>query len=288
MRTWLPAAALALAGLGGPACAAAPQEVQLPPAGLSSALLPLRAHLYEPAGAGPFPAVVMLHGCGGAYARQGGLNARQAMWGEWLAAHGHVALLVDSFGARGLAELCTQRAAERPVQEDDRVGDAHAALAWLRQRANVDGRRVALLGWSHGGGVTLSAIGGAAAAPPATGGFSAAVAFYPGCTRFARRADAFHPQAPLLVLIGEADDWTPAAPCRQLAAAVAARGEPMQLVTFPDTFHDFDNPALKAPRHRADVPGGVRPGTGVTTAPNAAAREAAKAQVLHFLQAHLR
>lgn len=275
------AAACLVAG----ACAMAePRPVEIPPAAQSSSPAPLKALWYEPPGSGPFPAVVLLHGCGGAYGRDGAPNARHAMWGEWLAARGYAALLVDSFTSRGLKELCTQRAAERPLKEDDRVGDARAALAWLQQRADVDARRIALLGWSHGGGVTLAAIG----TPPGADGFRAAIAFYPGCSRFERASARFHPKAPLLVLIGEADDWTPAAPCRALAASVAARGEPMQIVTFPDTFHDFDNPALKAPRHRADVPGGVHPGAGVTTAPNPAAREAAQARVAEFLAQQLR
>lgn len=93
--------------------------------------------------------------------------------------------------------------------------------------------------------------------------------------------------APLLLLIGEADDWTPAAPCKALAARVAARGEPMQIVTYPGTYHDFDSPALTAPRVRADVPNGVNPGAGVTTAPNPAAREDAKLRVKAFLSEHL-
>jgi len=72
-----------------------------------------------------------------------------------------------------------------------------------------------------------------------------------------------------------------------LAASVAARGEPMHIVTYPDTYHDFDSPALTAPRLRADVPNGVRPGAGVTTAPNPAAREDAKLRVKAFLAEHL-
>jgi len=64
---------------------------------------------------------------------------------------------------------------------------------------------------------------------------------------------------------------------------VAARGEPTQIVTYPDTFHDFDNPALKGPHVRKDVPNGVHPGAGVTTAPNPAAREDAKRRVSAFL-----
>lgn len=266
---------------------AAPQAVQVPTAGLSSAPAPLSAFVFSPslAAAGKHAAVVMVHGCGGAYGKDGQLNARHAMWGEYLAAQGYVALMLDSFGARGMKELCTTKFSERTLKESDRMGDAYAALAYLRQRPDVDAHRVAMLGWSHGGGVTLDTI----SHPPADArGFSAAIAFYPGCTNRNKHPERFHPYAPLLLVIGETDDWTPAAPCKGLAATVAARGEPMRIVTYPDTYHDFDNPALTAKRVRKDVPNGVTPGAGVTTAPNPEAREDAKLRVKAFLAEHLK
>jgi dienelactone hydrolase len=226
----------------------------------------------------------MLHGCGGAYDRRGNVNARHRMWGEYLAGLGYDALLVDSFTSRGVREICTQAASERFVREADRVGDAYAALAWLAAQPGVDANRVALLGWSHGGGVTLNAIARARPTPD----FHAAVAFYPGCTSRNAHAERFHPYAPLLVLIGESDDWTPAAPCKSLAQAVTSRGEPMTIVTYPGTYHDFDNPAIRQARVRKDVPNGVHPGQGVTTAPNEQAREDAKQRVAAFLAAQLR
>lgn len=271
--------------------AAAPVAVDVPTAGLSSSPSPLRAFVFKPDGDASYPAVVMLHGCGGAYGRDGQLNARHRMWGDYLAARGYVALMLDSFSSRGLQQICTTKTSERTLKQADRVGDAYAALAYLRQLRGVDASHVALLGWSHGGGVTLDTLGhrppGGVADSSHTG-FNAAIAFYPGCTSRNRRPERFHPYAPLMLLIGEADDWTPAAPCIALAATVAGRGEPMQIVTYPDTFHDFDNPALTRQRLRMDVPNGVNPGAGVTTAPNAAARDDAKRRVSAFLAQHLK
>lgn len=264
------------------------REVAVPTGGMSSAPQPLAAMVFSPAGEGRHPAVVMLHGCGGAFGQDGQLNARHMMWGEYLAAQGYVALMLDSFCARGYRQICTIRFSERTLKEADRRGDAYAALDYLRQRSDVDPTRIALLGWSHGGGVVLDTISHPPEEPvAAAGGFAAAVAFYPGCTARRRQADHFHPYAPLLLLTGEADDWTPAEPCKALATNVAARGEPMQIVTYPSTYHDFDNPALKSARVRADVPNGVKPGAGVTVAPNPVAREDAKLRVRAFLAAHL-
>lgn len=261
---------------------AAPQAVQVSTAGVSSAPAPLSAFVFSPQGTDKHAAVVMVHGCGGAYGKDGQLNPRHAMWGEYLASQGYVALMLDSFGARGVKQICTVKYSERTIKEADRVGDAYAALAYLRQLPNVDASRIAILGWSHGGGVVLGAI----TQRPQGAGFNAAVSFYPGCTSRNKKADSFHPYAPLLLLIGEADDWTPAEPCKALAATVAARGEPMQIVTYPDTYHDFDNPALTTKRVRKEVPNGVNPGEGVTIAPNPQAREDAKKRVVHFLAEH--
>jgi len=292
---WLPhpppraALLLCVALLAGTCLAqpARPDAVLVPTAGLSSSPAPLKAFVFRHAGDGAHPGVVMLHGCGGAYGKDGQLNARHSMWGETLAAQGYVVLMLDSFTSRGVRELCTTRFADRTLKEADRMGDAYAALAYLRKLPGVDPGRIAVLGWSHGAGVTLETITHHPTGAAAESGFNAAIAFYPGCTSRNKKADSFHPYAPLLLLIGEADDWTPAAPCKALAASVAARGEPMHIVTYPDTFHDFDSPALTAPRVRADVPNGVNPGAGVTTAPNPTAREDAKLRVKAFLAEHL-
>lgn len=261
-----------------------PIAVTVPPGAHSTSPSPMPAHLYLPAGPGPFPAVVLLHGCGGAYARDGAIGARHAMWGRWLADNGHAALLLDSFTSRGLRELCTVPLAQRPLREADRVGDAYAGLAWLRQRADIQPQRVALMGWSHGGGVALDTL---ARRPDAMEGFRTGVAFYPGCASRLRQGARYRPYAPVLLVVGLADDWTPAAPCEALVADATARGLPMQILAFADTYHDFDNPALKAARVRRDVPNGARPGQGVTTAPNPQAAEQARRRVVEHLQAHM-
>lgn len=275
--------ALLVAAWSVSAYAGAAEQISIPTAGISNSRAPLVGFMFTPANSGLHPAVVMLHGCGGAYDREGALGARQRMWGEYLASQGYTALLLDSFSSRDMIEICSIKFGDRTLKEADRVGDAYAALAWLRRQPAVDAKRISLLGWSHGAGVTLEAI----SHQPKTGGeFNAAVALYPGCTSRNKRADRFHPYAPLLLLMGEADDWTPAAPCKALAETVAARGEPMQIVLYPDSYHDFDNPGIKTKRVRKDVPNGAHPGEGVTVAPNAQAREDAKRRVIAFLARH--
>ena len=97
---------------------------------------PLTGVFYLPAGQGPFPAVIALHGCGGLWREQGQLSMRHADWGERLAAAGFAVLMPDSYGSRGLGSQCgvkdlTVRAGR------ERVADAAAARVWLQQRNNI-------------------------------------------------------------------------------------------------------------------------------------------------------
>src|SRR5512140_1480438 len=64
-------------------------------------VLNLTGRLKNPGGVGPFPAVVLLHGCGGISQR------RDHRWAERLTGWGYVTLQVDSFGLRGLSSVCT-------------------------------------------------------------------------------------------------------------------------------------------------------------------------------------
>src|SRR6201999_130901 len=83
---------------------------------------PLQGLLRRPAGAGPFPAVVLLHSCNGNWKR---LDER---WGRQIAPWGYVALTVDSFGPRGIDNTCTGGS---PV---DMAYDAYRALDFLVQQ----------------------------------------------------------------------------------------------------------------------------------------------------------
>jgi dienelactone hydrolase len=216
---------------------ASAETVTFPGAGVT-----LAAQLYRPAGAGPFPGVVALHGCDGLHGRDGAPSPRHADWAERLAQQGFLVLLPDSFGPRGLGAQCRVRErAVRPGRE--RVADALAAKAYLQARADVKPAAVSLLGWSNGGSAVLYAAQKGREARDGKPDFAAAVSFYPGCRVPAERGE-WSTRLKLLILIGGADDWTPAAPCATLAAAARARGEPVSLMVYPGAYHAFDHPNL--------------------------------------------
>jgi dienelactone hydrolase len=254
--------------------------------------------LFEPAAGGaPRGAVVALHGCGGLYSNARGhagqLTERHQRMAELLVAEGYAVLLPDSFGPRGARSICRMKRGERTITVSARHRDALGALAWLRKRGGIDPARIALLGWSNGGSTTLLAMNARdpdverfRGTEPPSPFFAAAVAFYPGCTSTARAADRFAPAAPMRVYIGEADDWTPAASCVALGAAMAARSEPFTVTVYPGAYHDFDTPGLGR-KVLADVSNGVDPARGVTIAGDPVARADAYARMKAFLREHL-
>ncbi len=201
----------------------------------------LDGYLFRPAGPGPFPAVVGMHGCGGLFTA-GRINARYADWGERLAALGYVVLLPDSFTSRGIREVCTKKDRSGFSAHRERRRDADGALHWLQTQGMVQGDRVGLMGWSNGGSTVLATIG-----PPTkkekNNDFRVAIAFYPGCTSFVKKEN-WRPRLPLTIFIGEVDDWTPAAPCKELVARATAQGCQADIVTFPNAYHGFDHPNL--------------------------------------------
>jgi dienelactone hydrolase len=205
----------------------------------------LDAVVYRPAGPGPFPAVVAMHGCGGLWNRHGAPSARHADWGERLAAQGFLVVLPDSFSSRGLGSQCG--VSERSVRASrERVADAHVVRRWLQSRADVKPAAISLMGWSNGGSTVLGAMRADKGMADGRPDFAGAVAFYPGC-RAAFESQKYRLRRPLLILMGSEDDWTPPGPCEGLVMAARARGEPADIVIYPGAVHDFDHPSL---RHR--------------------------------------
>jgi len=224
------------------------------------------------------PAVVLLHGCGGTYNKQGGLSERALDYAQLLNARGMHALVLDSLTPRGEKELCTQRIGTRRVTQANRRLDALAAVDWLAHRPDVDAQRIGLMGWSNGGSTLLATLNARhvdVARAPVRPAF--AVAFYPGCEAELKRG--FESQTRLLMLVGEADDWTPAVPCHELARV--AEGAAPQIEGYAGAYHGFDSAA--ALRLRRDVPNGVNPGQGVHVGGDAAARAASRERLLRFL-----
>jgi dienelactone hydrolase len=265
--------ALLLAACAKPPVAPAPGEVRF--ASLEPGV-ELRALLSPPAGPPPYPAVVMLHGCSGLW-RKGKVSGLYREWAAHLNAVGYAVLMVDSAGARGFGQTCGPGEARRAMHRG-RPKDAYAALLYLQARDYVRPDRVALAGWSQGGATVLLSIGERSLGrpePKPRHDFRAAVAFYPGACSDRQQSRPFTDVAPgtwtteipLLVLQGEADNWTRAGPCVAFVEAARKRGAPVSIETYPGAVHAFDAPDLPLrARHDVRTASGHRPLVGTDPA----------------------
>jgi len=96
------------------------------------------------------------------------------------------------------------------------------------------------MGWSNGGIATLWTVRPRAERSDGMPDFRSAVAFYPGCRRL---GDAgWSARIPTLIMIGKADDWTPAAACEQMVRGARGRSARATLITYPGAYHEFDRP----------------------------------------------
>jgi dienelactone hydrolase len=182
----------------------------------------LSGKLTKPSGEGPFPAIVLLHGCAGP-------KEHYSVWIDRLRGWGYVTLMVDSFGPRGATNCWSERG--KLISPARRGFDAHGAKLYLSSLPYVNPDKIAVMGCSHGGMTTLEAVQGNYQGGP----FRAAIAFYPYCDPM------FNINTPLLVLIGEKDDWTPAHRCEKYILPKVSDHE-IILKVYPNAYHSFDKP----------------------------------------------
>jgi dienelactone hydrolase len=225
-------------------------------------LLPVT--LYRPQGAGPSPFVVLMHGCGG-LTREATWTAWVQPWVDLFLEHGVGTAVVDSFGPRGVDQVCTTRnVAAWAIRRAD---DAYSARAWLVEQPGVDARRIAIMGMSNGGRTVLAALRTTLKHPDP---FVAGVALYPGCQT---DVDS-HFYAPLLVLIGNADTVTPVRFCEQMKGAQPAAAPELKLIVYPRGPHTFD---MRLPDRTV---------LGMKLGYDAQAHDDSRRQVIDFLTAH--
>lgn len=267
----------------------------------------------------PRAAVILLHGCGGVGAKgelnarhtmwKDWYVARGfvVLFPESFSSRGYEQICTQKFGDRSIKQadrVNDVRAAKRWLEARKEVDPKKLVLmGW----SHGGGTTLATITTERAGGEISGASGSptktlvtASGASPSTTAadtplneptkstlppgpsetnFVAAISFYPGCTSYAKSARIPKLSAPLTLLIGEADDWTPAEPCKAFVKRLQENKQAATITTFPGAFHDFDNPRGKL-RVRKDVPNGVNGAEkGVTVGPDPEAREAVKKQI---------
>jgi carboxymethylenebutenolidase len=159
-----------------------------------------------------------------------------------LAEHGHTAVAIDyygrtaGFGERGDDFRFMEHAAR--LSRAAIQGDLGAGIAWLRAPAGGGCRAVFTLGFCMGGRASflastshpgLAGTIGFYGAPGSTGPYQD-----PGPTQLADRLTA-----PVLALMGGADDGIPPSEVKAFDAALAAAGVQHEVVVYPAAPHGF-------------------------------------------------
>ena len=149
---------------------------------------------------------------------------------------GYATFQLNSFKSRGITSTV---GSQDEVTIAAVILDAYRALEKLAKHPKINKDKVALTGWSLGGGVSLFA-GWMPLKKAITDqvSFAAHLAFYPPC--FINPENLSFTKAPIHILIGEADNWTPAKPCINLVEKLSDKTN-ISITTYPDAHHGFDS-----------------------------------------------
>ena len=187
--------------------------------------------LAKPEGNGPFPSVVLLHGASGLQSNIDNIEA----WSKRLVNWGYVTLIIDSLGPRGI-ETLHGNSEELSRMVGVRTFDAYDAKSYLSNLAFVKPENIAVIGWAHGGMTVLYSVIKVNVPRQLKDKepFKAAISFYPYCDDYLTNTNA-----PLLILHGALDDWTPAESCSHFIVSKPNKHE-VTLKIYPDAYHCFD------------------------------------------------
>lgn len=239
-------------------------EVEAPPI--------LRGMVYTPIGEGPHPAIILVHDCRG-------IRDYQRTWAERLQDWGYLVLMLDSFTDRNIESTCNGLAEEENNRiRGGRVADIFAAHDYLISRNDVQRFRIGLMGWDYHS--VLGAVARDGIQQLYETRFMGAVAIYPSCNSTSGTDFV----TPLLVLVGEDDDWAPADECRVMEQSAAVGPEMLKVVYLEDAAHGFDDPEMGKGQYFPSFRNYFKsPANGVTMAYNEAADHHAQLKIRQFL-----
>lgn len=195
----------------------------------------IRGLLTLPATGARFGAVVVMHGSGGI------LEGREGAWSDRLNALGLASFVVDSFSPRGIHATGDDQS-RLPLAAS--IADGLHALETLARHPAIDADRIAIMGFSKGGQVALytalEPFRRAVLGPDRR--FALHIALYASCSIPYKAGSVTG--APLLLLLGGADDYTPALHCDRYVDWFRAKGAPVRTIIYPGAHHGFDMPEL--------------------------------------------
>lgn len=242
-------------------------------------------------GNGPFPAVILMHGCGGMVRDRAPQNWRRAF-----REMGVATMIVESFSPRAWpANICTKEPEISWQGQNDRTAEAFGAARVLRSLPFIRKDGIVLMGFSHGAGTVLFAAHRDDGYWSSRGyghqieRFDALIANYPWCggEKHAFRTQQRPVETPLLILIGDSDNYTPTEFC---VAYEAVRGPisngNVSLKVYPNTLHSFDSGLPQTVGTGCGGPTGAC-GVRISLGHSDAAFERARRDVAEFLKSKI-
>jgi len=188
-----------------------------------------------PQGTTPHPAVLLVPGCSG-FTAANGINHYEDRAAD-LQSAGYVVVFVDYLKKR-MQTNCAH------IFFNEVADDILQAATWARQQSSIDGSRIAVIGWSYGGGGVLAALKTMPAGPP----IAKAVMYYPVC----RGAAPWRAAVAGLMLLGAKDDIADPTLCKPVTAGVP--NDRLRVITYPGAHHGFDTRGLPEQANHSGAP----------------------------------
>jgi dienelactone hydrolase len=193
----------------------------------------LQSQLFMPAsGSPPFPVVIIMSSSGGV------MDVRESFYARELAKNGIAALVVDSFGSRGVKNVGFDQSQVTLTQME---ADAYAANIWLRNDKRFDADHIGVMGVSRGGVVShyLALDIRRKWTRSEDVKFAAYGAIVPACN--IRHQNLKTDGKPLFFMIAGLDDTIPPAHCTEYAKQLSAAGNKnVRVKIYPKAHHAWE------------------------------------------------
>lgn len=205
----------------------------------SQTMLP-KYYLELPKSKSPYALVVIAHGCAG-LSKNGLRNSQE--WAKWFQEHNFATVIVDSWANRDVGNVCEMPGRQANLLLPMRVEDAYAVVADISKQHPINPEQIFLIGGSHGGRLAYEILTPNHAQQMGekySVKFAGAVGLYPGCSPQMINEPT---KSPLLMIVGEADDWTLPKYCYDLARSAKFSSTPgfdIEMKSIQGAGHSFD------------------------------------------------
>ena len=175
-------------------------------------------------------AIVFVHG-------SGGWRKSHEHWLKTFNKMGIATFRLSSFEPRGISRTVGN---QTKITSSMMTTDAYNALKLLSTHPRIDKDRIGIMGGSKGGAVSMVSAWEPARKAIVNGDlkFALHIALYPFCYGF---ESIQMTGAPILILVGEKDDWTHAEPCIECTNALKDAGYDADIIVYPNAYHAFDS-----------------------------------------------